>query len=90
MAQGGDTTPFFRDQKQRRDPRTDTACPHLNKHETVAAWSNILQRPAAQEDQSARTMPPRSQHINLAFENSAEVDEVLSATLKTRAQDRGG
>ena len=89
MAQGGDTTPFFRDQKQRRDPRTDTACPHLNKHETVAAWSNILQRPAAQEDQSASTMAPLSQHINLAFENSAEVDEVLDAIRNTKNKSPG-
>jgi hypothetical protein len=89
MAQGGDTTPFFRDQKQRRDPRTDTACPHLNKHGTVAAWTNILQRPAAQEGQSASTMPPLSQHINLAFENSAEVDEVLDAIRNTKNKSPG-
>ena len=84
-----DPTAFFRDQKQRREPRTDTACPHLNRQATVAAWSNILQRPAAHEGTAAGAMPPLTDSITLTFESTDDNDEVLAAISRTKYKSSG-
>jgi hypothetical protein len=80
----GDATAFFRDYKQRRDPRSDTTCPHLDHQQAVAAWSNILQRPPTQDGPPARSLPPLVQHLTLTFESSATTDEVLEAIRTTQ------
>jgi uncharacterized phage-associated protein len=89
ITQGGNTTLFFRDLKQRRDPRTDTAYPHLDRQRAVAAWSSILQRPANQEGPAASTMPPLTDHITLTFEKNENTDETLEAICKTKNKSSG-
>jgi len=84
-----DPTALFRDLKQRREPRTATTCPHLNRATTTAAWSNILQRPATQQGIAAGDMPPLTDHINLTFEITNDNDEVLAAISRTKNKSSG-
>ena len=85
----GDPSAFYRDQKQRRDPRTDTTCPHLNRQATVEAWSSILQRPATHEGITAAAMPPLSDPITLTFESTDDNDEVMAAISRTKNKSPG-
>ena len=61
----------------------------VNRQEAVAAWSNILQRPTAQEGTAARAMPPLIQPISLTFESSEDREDVLDAIRKAKNKSPG-